>query len=277
VRDTTVEMVRIRRLSSLLLVSAMAMTACSATSGSQPPETTDGLPSSSAVTTAVSTTTSVPPGWAELSQPPSAPAGANFTLTPTNPVADQEATVSASGCPTGDDIWFTLLPDAGSVGSQVDYNNPEQRSTSSTAPTTYHFAFPKNVVGPVTIQAGCKDPHTGTSVFDYEPLPAVVGTARHLNVSPSTAVAAGTTITVTPAGPKCSQPTGVEVTLELSATTPPIEAAVSNQTAPNWQASIPIPASLSPGTYRVVAQCLYSRSIQAAYAPTTVQVTAGGG
>src|SRR4051794_21701757 len=170
--------------------------------------------------------------------PPPAPAGATFSLDPVNPTADAETTATATGCPEGDEIRFGVLGEPGATGSEIGTGNPTAKSTSSTGPTSYRFPFPAHVVGPVTVQAVCMDLSTGYVAFVYPAVPAAVSTSRHLSVKPTTTVAAGSTLTVTPLGPDCPYQTGVEVTLELADPAQSIKGETTHGDAPHWKATL---------------------------------------
>jgi hypothetical protein len=129
--------------------------------------------------------------------------------------------------------------------------------------------------GPATLTGWCmpQEGDDGASIeFDYTPgLRVIVTTPYQLAVEQGTTVDAGTTIDVNLLGGTCGDVASPQVDLYTGAQVQVVAATVA--TGSGWQFTLALPPGLTPGQYRLEADCVLSRgAVYGSYAPTTITV-----
>jgi hypothetical protein len=108
--------------------------------------------------------------------------------------------------------------------------------------------------------------------FDYTPgLRVTVSTPFQLAVEQGTSVSPGTTMDVNLLGGICPGVSGPQVDLYTGAQIPVVTATASS--VGGWPFALALPPGLTPGQYRLEADCVYSRgAVFGSYAPLTITV-----
>ncbi len=203
------------------------------------------------------------------------PRGARITVSPEVVIVGQSIRMSGNEC----------FPS--------DYVIPDSTGTVSAAYGTYHvsIATPGSdgswsavvpvidaaQVGDVSVSATCVTGIDREELFSYPAVHIEVNTYRHLHVTPSTTIRAGTTLTITSIGP-CPSQSQAQVYLQSPdnlANGVPDGFGPDNPSGGEWSATLPIPPATAPGSYVLQATCLGDHTFLGYYSGLPITVTAG--
>jgi len=230
---------------------------------------------------AITTTTSSP-------TPSTTPPDRVLTVSSTHLSVGEQVTVTGTGCPPGN--WGTPVlqsddsPAVFTPGSGGLYDSEESFDTGpgtdpggtvgSNGAWVMTATVPMVPPGPATLTGWCQphDGDDGASIeFNYLPgLRVTVTTPYQLDVEQGTTVKAGTALDVNLLGGNCPGPSSPDIYLYDSGLQ---VVPASPSTVDGWRYTIAIPSGLSPGQYRLEADCVYSRgAVDGSYAPVTITV-----
>jgi len=198
-------------------------------------------------------------------------------------------TVRGTGCPDGawgepvlqsDDVPFVFTSGSGGLYDLEQFlltptGDDAGGGVGSDGAWTATGTVPMVPPGPATLTGRCMahpDDDGGSIEFDYLPgLRVTVTTPDQLETDQGIAVQPGTTLDVNLLGPPCPGPSDAEVDLYSASQLRLVTATAS--TISRWQFALALPQAMSPGPYRLEADCLYSRGdVDGSYAPLTITV-----
>ncbi len=212
-----------------------------------------------------------------------------LTISSTDVSVGEEVTVTGTGCPPGH--WGTPLlesddqPAIFNPGNGGLYPLKEEFDTSpgtdpgGTAGTNGQWTMVGTVAmippGPATLTGSCRPQEGGDGEsieFNYLPgLRVIVTSPDQLEVEQGPTAKPGTMLEVNLVGGTC--PGASSPVIYLYSGSDVQLAPASASTVAGWQYAVAIPSGLTPGQYRLEADCVLSRgAVYGSYAPTTITV-----
>ena len=218
---------------------------------------------------------------------PTTPPSRILSVSSTDLAVGADVTVTGTGCPVGDwgtpalqsdDVPFVFTPRNGGLYSLEDEfvtapGTDPGATVGADGQWTLTAIVPMVPPGPATLTGSCA-PEEGDSAteFTYPPgLRVTVSTSFGIDIEQGTTVKAGTVLDFNLVGGGCPGPSYPDIYLYTGAQLQVTQASPS--TGGPWQYSLTVPPGLTPGAYRLEADCLYSRgAVYGSYAPATVTV-----
>jgi hypothetical protein len=109
--------------------------------------------------------------------------------------------------------------------------------------------------------------------FYYPPVWVTVTTPYRLDVQPNTTVKPGSTLSISSIGGGCKDPaTYPQVGLYSASKAQVANATITNSDTKGWGSRLLVPKKLSPGTYRVEADCVEGYAVWGSYALSETKI-----